>query len=58
MEIKSIAFGATPRVVREEILRAHPKVCAERAVIVTKAYQQTEELPPLLRRAHGCWTRS
>lgn len=55
MEIKSIAFEATPRVrrLREEIFRAHPKVCAERAVIVTKAYQQTEELPPLLRRAHA-----
>ena len=55
MEIKSIAFEATPRVrrLREEIFQARPKVCAERAVIVTRAYQQTEELPPLLRRAYA-----
>ncbi len=53
MKILSIEYEPTKRVnrLREAIFSACPKVCAERAVIVTQVYQQTEEMPPLLRRA-------
>lgn len=53
MEIQSIEFEPSARVrrLREAVFTSRPKVCAERAVIVTEVYQKTEELPPLLRRA-------
>lgn len=53
MEIQSIEFEATPRVrsLREAVFQARPKVCVERAMIVTEVYRRTDHLPPLLRRA-------
>ena len=53
MEIQSIEFEATQRVkrLREAVFSARPKVCAERAAIVTEVYRATDDLPPLLRRA-------
>lgn len=57
MEIGSIEFEPSDRVrrLREAVFSARPKVCAERAVIVTEVYRNTEEMPPLLRRARCLW---
>lgn len=43
----------TPRILRlkEDILNAKPELESERAVLVTESYKETENLPPVLRRA-------
>lgn len=43
----------TPRILRlkEDLLNAKPEVESERAVLVTESYKETENLPPVLRRA-------
>lgn len=53
MEIKSIEFEATDRVkrLREQIFKSKPKVCPERALIITKVYQEHEKEPILRKRA-------
>lgn len=53
MEIQSLQCEATPRVkaLREEVFRAKPKVCAERAVLVTEAYREFAHQPIMLKRA-------
>jgi formate C-acetyltransferase len=37
--------------VRRRLLSAVPEICAERAVLITESYRQTEGLPMVLRRA-------
>jgi len=53
MEIKPIEFEATERVkrLREEIFNSKPKVCPERALIITKVYREHEKEPILRKRA-------
>lgn len=53
MEIPSLKCEATPRVknLREEVFRARPKVCAERAVLATEAYREFSHQPIMLKRA-------
>jgi formate C-acetyltransferase len=51
--VSSGGTGASPRVERlkNAILSSVPEIDAERAVLVTKAYQETEHLPMIIRRA-------
>lgn len=51
--VSSGGRGASPRVERlkNAILSSVPEIDAERAVLVTKAYQETEHLPMIIRRA-------
>lgn len=51
--IKSINFEPTERVqrLRERVFKSRPKVCSERAMLITESYQETEEQPIFLRRA-------
>jgi formate C-acetyltransferase len=46
--------GPTPRIQKklEAFVKIQPEVCVERALLVTKAYQETEGLPVYTRRAH------
>jgi pyruvate formate-lyase/glycerol dehydratase family glycyl radical enzyme len=45
----------TPRLQRlkEKILNARPEVHAQRALLVTRAYRETEDQPPAIKRAHA-----
>ncbi|MGI6180897.1 MAG: glycyl radical protein [Agathobaculum sp.] len=53
MEIQSLRCDATPRVqkLRTEVFQSSPKVCAERALLITESYQETVGQPVMLRRA-------
>lgn len=53
MEIHSLRCDATPRVkaLRAEVFQSVPKVCAERALLVTESYQESTGQPVMLRRA-------
>lgn len=53
MEIASLRCDATPRVqaLRTEIFQSPPRVCAERALLITKSYQESVGQPVILRRA-------
>lgn len=48
-------YGSTERVnrLRERLMETIPRVDAERAVLVTKAYQETEGQPMVIRRARA-----
>ncbi|BCV23244.1 glycyl radical protein [Gelria sp. Kuro-4] len=50
---ENLKIPATERVLRlkERVVAAKPSVCSERALIVTKSYQETEGEPYVLRRA-------
>jgi len=45
----------TPRLQRlkEKILNARPEVHAQRALLVTQAYRESEDQPPAIKRAHA-----
>ena len=45
----------TPRLQRlkEKILNARPEIHAQRALLVTQAYRETEDQPPEMKRAHA-----
>ena len=49
--IKNIAATERIKRMRQEIVAADPAVCSERALIVTKSYQETEGQPTPIRRA-------
>ncbi|MHB1315753.1 MAG: glycyl radical protein [Christensenellales bacterium] len=53
MEINSIQFEATERIrkLRQDIFLSKPKVCPERAVLITEAYRQNEDQPIMRKRA-------
>lgn len=36
---------------KESVLHATPEICPERALLITKAYRETEGQPMVLRRA-------
>jgi len=48
-----VLVGPTPRVeaMKERFLAITPEICVERAQLITEAYQETGELPVILRRA-------
>jgi formate C-acetyltransferase len=50
--------GPSPRVQKKlaAFVNIQPEVCVERALLVTKAYQETEGLPVYVRRAHALET--
>lgn len=49
--IKNIAATERIKRMRQEIVASDPSVCSERALIVTKSYQETEGQPIPIRRA-------
>lgn len=55
MTISNIEFEATDRVrrIREQIVSSKPKVCDERALLITESYKETTSDSIMLRRAHA-----
>src|SRR5512136_2301049 len=51
--IKKACQPSTPRTERlKQTYMGHkPKICADRSVLVTESYKETEALPPVLRQA-------
>lgn len=53
MIIDDVITGTRVHLLREELLDTSPRVCVERARIVTEAYRENEAEPAVLRRAHA-----